>query len=196
MIIQKIDQIYNIFDNKIVRKYWNNIANTYIPIKEEIKNRAKKIYQALFGKTRNILGVLIRGTDYIAKKPQYHAIQPTPEMVIKDIHEMNNKNKYDYFFIATEDDLIREKFILEFGIKLKYIKNPFIINYDYNKKDLLTFNNNVKGNLEFMKLDLINIIILSECLDIITSRTGGSLVVFILSKGYRNEKIYNLGAYK
>ena len=96
----------------------------------------------------------------------------------------------------TEDDTIREKFILKFGVKLKYIKNSFKINYNYNKKDFLGFNNNIKGNLSFMKFYLINIIILSKCLDIITSRTSGSFTVFLLSEGFRNEKIYNLGVYK
>lgn len=47
-----------------------------------------------------------------------------------------------------------------------------------------------------MKIYLINIIILSKCLDIITSKTAGSLVAFILSKGFRNIKVYDLGCYK
>jgi hypothetical protein len=47
-----------------------------------------------------------------------------------------------------------------------------------------------------MKIYLINIIILSKCLDIIASRTAGSIVAFILTNGFRNIKIYNLGYYK
>ena len=118
---------YNIFHNNVVRKYWNNIANKYIPIKDEINKQAKRVYRSLFKNCRNILGVLIRGTDYIAKKPHNHSIQPTPQMVIKDILEMDNKYKYNWIFIATEDDLIREKFILKFGIKLKYFLFSFYL---------------------------------------------------------------------
>ena len=105
---------------------------------------------------------------------------------------MQNK----WFFLTTEDDLIREEFIHEFGKKLKYIKSKTKINYDYKRKELLAFNKNIKGNLEYMKVYLINIIILSKCIDIITSKTGGSLVAFILTKAFRNMKVYNLGTYK
>ena len=41
-------------------------------------------------------------------------------MVIKDIKNMNLKNNYDWLFISTEDDSIREIFIKEFGHKLKF----------------------------------------------------------------------------
>ena len=46
-----------------------------------------------------------------------------------------------------------------------------------------------------MKNYLINIIILSKCLDIITSRTSGSSGVFVLTKGFRHSKVYFLGTY-
>ena len=158
--------------------------------KEEEKKDEKK------QEKRNILGVLIRGTDYVSKRPRNHPKQPTPKMVFKDIEKMDKKNKYDWIFITTEDDLIREKFINNYGKKLKYIRSKININYDYKKKELLYYNKNINGNFSYMKIYLINILILSKCLDIITSKTGGSLVAFILSKGFRNKKVYNLGNYK
>ena len=184
----------NIFYNNIARIYWHNIAKQYIPIKEEILKEANKKYKFLFKNSNNILGVLIRGTDYIGRKA--HAIQPNPLNVVKDINEMDNKYKYDWIFITTEDDIIREIFIKNYGKKLRYIKPKININYNYNKKELLAFNNKIKGNLSFMKVYLINIIILSKCIDIVTSMTAGSIVAFVLSNGFRNKKIYNLGYYK
>ena len=146
-----------VFYNKTSREYWHNIAKRYVPIKSEIIKEANYKFNLLFNNSINILGILIRGTDYIAKMPHGHAIQPSPKMVFKDIKKMDNKNKYDWFFITTEDDLIREKFIIKFGKKLKYIKSKTKINYDYKKKKLLAFNNNIKGNFEFMRTYLINI---------------------------------------
>ena len=179
---------FNILDDKIIRKYWHNVAKKYIPIKKEIIKEANNQFKNLFHNSINILGILIRGTDYIAIKPHNHAIQPTPEMVFKDIKIEDNKNKYDWFFLTTEDDIIREKFI--------HIKSKTNINYNYKKKELLAFNNKIRGNLEYMKIYLINIIILSKCLDIIASKTAGTIVTFILTKGFRNKLIYNLGQYK
>ena len=46
-----------------------------------------------------------------------------------------------------------------------------------------------------MKIYLINIILLSKCRDIIVSRTSGSIGAFILTDGFRYNKVYNLGLY-
>ena len=128
--------------------------------------------------------------------PKGHPIQLSPNVVINDTIIMNNKNNYDWIFLTTEDELIRQQFIFEIGNKLKFIKNKKNIKYNYKNKDYLAFNNNIKGNIDYMKIYLMNIIILSECLDIICSRTAGSVGAFIFSKGFRNIKVYYLGRYK
>lgn len=182
----------NIFFNKVLLNFWHNIAKIYLPIKKNILIEVNSIKKNLFGNSNNILGILIRGTDYIAMKPKNHSIPPTSSMVIKDLKEFYLKNKYDYFFISTEDDLIREQFIKEFNSKLKFLISKKI-NYDYKSKNYLYLNQNI--DLKFIKIYLLNMIILSKCIDIITARTSGALGVFILSNGFRNSKIYNLGYY-
>ena len=102
---------YYIFNNNILIHYWHNIATNYIPIKNLIINEANNIIYELFKGSNNILGILIRGTDYIARRPSKHPITPNVEMVIEDIKLMEQQNQYDYFFIATEDDLIRDKIL-------------------------------------------------------------------------------------
>ena len=57
----------------------------------------------------------MRGTDYLAIKPKNHPISPDSEMVFHDIKNMDNKNKYNFIFLATEDDIIREKMIFFSG---------------------------------------------------------------------------------
>lgn len=187
---------YSIFINEIIRYFWNNIAKNYMPIKKEIINEANKIKMKLFKKSDNVLGVLIRGTDYLAIRPKNHPIQPDSRIVLRDIKLMNKKNKYDYIFLATEDDIIRDKFIKQFDNILKFIKPIIKLEYNYKNKSYLGFHKNVKGNLNYLKNYLISIIILSQCIDIICSRTSGSVGIFILTKGFRNKKVYYLGVYK
>ena len=186
---------YNIYKNKILIDFWHNIATNYLKIKNKIIIEVRIIMKKLFNKSNNILGVLMRGTDFIARKPKYHCIPQTPDNTIKDIIEMDKKNDYDWIFLATEDDIIRKKFIKKFKNKLKYLKPKQNIEYDYNAKKLLSLNKNIKGNLINMKIYLFNIIILSKCIDIIVSRTSGAVGAFILSEGFRNDKIYYLGTY-
>lgn len=186
----------NIYNNQMLLKYWHNLAEKYIPIKNEIIDETIKIRKNLFNNSINILGILIRGTDYISMKPRGHPVQPKAELVINDAKKMDKKNKYDCIFLTTEDDNIRKKFISKLGNKLKYIKSNEIINYNYVNKEYLAFNNNIKGNFKYLRIYLLNIIILSKCIDIICSRTAGSVGAFIFSEGFRNSKVYYLGRYK
>ena len=66
----------------------------------------------------------------------------------------------------------------------------------YSKKQYLAYNIDFKINKEYNKIYLLNIIILSKCLDFLAARTTGSIGVFVLTKGFRNYKVYNLGHYK
>lgn len=187
---------HHIYTNNILIDFWHNIALKYIPIKNEILNEENIIRLKFFKGSINILGILARGTDYLATKPKKHPIPPCSKLMFNDIKEMNNKYNYDWFFLTTEDELIREKFIKEFGKKIKYLKTKQNIIYNYKKKELLSINKNVKKNFNFMKIYLISIIILSKCIDIISARTSGSIGAFILTNGFRNYKIYYLGEYK
>ena len=85
--------------------FWNNKALKYIPIKKEIINESKKYSKMLFINSNNVLGILIRGTDYINMLSKGHPIQPSPNTVIKDVKEMDISNKYDWIFLTTEDNL-------------------------------------------------------------------------------------------
>ena len=172
------------------------MSNKYIPIKKEIIKEANIIRKKLFKGLNNILGVLMRGTDYLAMKPKNHCIPPKIEIMIQDIKDMDRKNNYDWIFITTEDNIIRKKLIKSFYNKVKYLKSKNSFNYNYKKKDFLVFNKNIKIDYNYMKIYLINIIILSQSKDIICARTCGSVAAFIFSNGFRNYKVYYLGEYK
>ena len=185
-----------IFLNKKSMNYWHIMANQYIPIKNEIINESKNIIKKLFKGSRNILGVLLRGTDYIARKPRRHPIPPKTKDVIKDVKLFDKKNKYDWIFLATEDNIIRQKFINAIGNKVKYLLKKNKILYNYTTKKLLANYIDFKKNREFHKIYLLNIIILSKCLDLLAANTSGTIGIFVLTKGFRNYKVYNLGYYK
>lgn len=177
------------------RYFWHNIAKKFSPIKREIIDLSDRIMNVLFKKSRNILGVLARGTDYVAMKPKGHPIQPKIYDIIKDVKYMDDKYNYDYIFFSSEDINYRNIFEENFPKKIRQIKTKTNINYDYKQKQYLGFNKNVKGNIEFNKIYLLSIIILSKCLDLIATRCNGTLGALILTTGFRNTKIYQLGLY-
>ena len=185
----------SIYNDSLLWNYWNNFQKQYMPIKSEIIMESNYIFKNLFKGSKNILGILMRGTDYTAIKPPEHPIPPEPEMVIKDINLIIQNISYEWYFLATEDEKIREKFKTEFGEKLKFLAYDKKLDYNYTAKNFLGFNDVIKGNVDYMKLYLLSIIILSQCLDIFCARTSGSLAAFILNNRYRYTKVYFLGNY-
>ena len=184
-----------VYSNNIMWNYHHQIQEKYMSVKNEIYEEAENIWKNLFGDTKNVLGILLRGTDYTAIKPNEHAIPPTTQRAINDTINMNKQYKYDFIFLGTEDNKIRDKFIKKFGNKLKYLLPEKKVNYNYKNQNFLTFNYKVYRNLDFMKTYLLSVVILSKCVDIISARTSGAAGVFILSKGYRNQLVYYLGEY-
>jgi len=102
---------FKLYNSNSSLHFWHKIAKNCMPVKEEIINEANDIMKNFFGNSKNILGVMIRGTDYTALKPRGHAVQPTVEQVITDVKIFDKEYKYDYIFFATEDEAIRNKFI-------------------------------------------------------------------------------------
>ena len=74
----------------------------------------------MFKGSSNILGILIRGTDYVARKPKHHPIPPKPGRVINDIKKIDKIYGYKWIFITTEDNSIREKFINYFEFNRRF----------------------------------------------------------------------------
>jgi len=186
----------NIFLNKQSMNFWHSFANQYIPIKNEIINESNNIIKTIFKGSKNVLGVLLRGTDYVAMRPRSHPIPPKIEVVIKDVRLLDNKYNYNWIFLATEDNNIRDIFIKSIGIKVKCLLSKTKTFYNYSTKKPLALNIDFKNNLDFNKIYLLNIIILSKCLDLLAAKTSGTIGIFILTEGFRYYKVYNLGYYK
>ena len=189
------DEINIYYNNKSIN-FWHNFANKYMPIKNEINNEVSNIMKKLFNNSKNILGVKLRGTDYLSRKEKRHSIQPNVEKVIYDVKIMDKLYKYNFIFFSTEDELIKKKFIPPFKDKIRLLNPNVLVKYDYNEKNKINLNEQIYGNIEYIKNYVMNIIILSKCLDLVTSRCSGAAGIFVLTNGFRHIKIYNLGTYK
>ena len=187
----------NIYYNDKSLNFWHNFAKQYMPLKNEIIKECHIIMNNLFGKSKNILGVRIRGTDYITKRPKGHSIPPKIDQVIHDVKIMDKTYKYDFIFFATEDEILKKKFISvsEFQPKLKLLNPKITLNYNYNNNYSTNINYGIRGEIEYIKNYVLNILILSKCLDLVTARCSGATGIYILSNGFRNTKVYYNGQY-
>lgn len=72
--------------------------------------------------SNKVLGIKIRGTEYIKLKLKAYPIPSSLDRAINDVKKLNVKNNYDWIFISREDELIKERLI-----NIEYTKN-FVMN--------------------------------------------------------------------
>lgn len=93
---------------------------------EHIKSKVKQ-------NTGKIIGCVVRGTDYVLKKPSGHPIQPQLDEVINELKKITNTN--DYIYLATEEKKISEELKKEFPNQIIESKSEY---YDgiYNSNNI------------------------------------------------------------
>ena len=174
--------------------YWRNICKRYIHFTKPVLERLALLEKKYSG--RKILGVLLRGTDYIATRPYDHPIQPEPEAVIAKADEVMREKGFDAVYLATEDKNILEKFRQAFGEKL-LLPDAAYIDYDYSSGKWLSEYHIDRDNDKYLQgLEyLVSMLFLSRLKGFITSMTSGSQAVMYLSEGFDYLYVFDLGLY-
>ena len=174
-------------------KRWKKVADKYLIVKEEIQREADHLAVEMFGNDK-ILGVLMRGTDYVNARPPKHPIQPTVEQVVDKIQEVREKMKCEYIYLATEDELIFQQIKQKFGEKVLSLDvKRYITEGSQNINDI-----RMKGEEKGPSPDkqyLINILLLSKCNYLVAGNAGGSQGALLFNKEYEYQYVYDLGTY-
>ena len=174
--------------------YWRELAHKYIRINSSIRNEIDIEYNKLVTKEDRVLGVLVRGTDYVDRKPYEHPVQPDINDVIEKSHLWMDQYACNKIFLATEDKEIAEKFRKEFGDA--YITNER--QYVEYESGLSTPEIKIdRENDCFLKGKeyLTTIEMLSRSNVFIGGRTSGTVGAFLLSNGFEHSYVYAIGRY-
>lgn len=178
-----------------VQEKWKSIVKAYVKIKPDILNQIEKEYSAMVCQDDIVLGILIRGTDYRDLKPKDHPVQPEIQMVIEDARNFVKKYSCTKIFVATEDITYIKKIKEEFKEKVISIKREYI-NYQRGQRTPLVHidreNDYFLQGLEYLK----QIVMLSKSDYLLAGRTSGTVGTFLLSDGFKDFKVYDLGRYK
>ena len=120
---------------------------------------------------KKVLGVFVRGTDYVALKPKNHPIQPSINDVKNKIDEFMQKYAFDKIYVVTEDFSYFDFLYSSFPGKVCSYGENFV--KDYNGHDYVS--NSFHGDAYERGLNyLIRIIVLSKCSYVICSKASGS----------------------
>lgn len=142
-------------------------------------------------------GIYLRGTDYVKLKPSGENVQPDINLVLKEMKKFKKKFPNSKFFLVTEDYEIFRKINKHFPNNLRVVNyDKFIKNYE--GIDYLSKTNLLDPNIENRGIEyLVKILLLSECKNLISSVTMGSISAYALNgKQYSFEHIFQLGKYK
>ena len=173
------------------------VIEKYMRPGKKVKERFQKRYAEFKMDTEKILGILCRGTDFTASKPQYHTICPSAAQMIDIIEEkMEEWGYYEHIFVATEDKNILSSLKNHYGDRLLVNQQTMIdytgskwLNEWYAQTDAEKCSN---ITLEYF----VSILLLSECDALIAPLVGGTLGAMRIKGNYDKVYITQLGSYK
>ena len=162
------------------------------PVKQYIFDIASKKIHA--DGINEMIGLLVRGTDYTKMKPAGHPISPSPEQAAEKLDEFLALYGRRKIFLATEDAGIYDFFRNRYGDLIYTADDNIIRNYsgtDYIANEIHA-ENKYKFGLDY----LVKMICLSECSYLIASKTAGTEFASLLNNGrYLSRYVFNLGTY-
>ena len=162
------------------------------PIKQYILDKAHE--KINHDGINEMIGVLVRGTDYTRLRPAGHPIPPSPEIASQKLDEFLSEFPDSRIFLATEDETIYSYFFAKYGQKIYTTDTNLIINY--SGQDYISSEITQKNKYQFGLDYLVKMICLSECKCLIASQTAGVNFARILNnKRYKKEYIFDLGKY-
>ncbi|MCI8984419.1 MAG: hypothetical protein HFI60_00500 [Lachnospiraceae bacterium] len=179
-------------------RMWHKYYEKYVGFSEELQDQIDKRYVQYLQskKSDRILGVFLRGTDYLLTKPYEHPVQPSIEEAVQKSMEVMEQQKCKWIFLVTEDQHILDAFIKSFADKLIYVKEQAryskmsagecIAEHSFHREH----DNYLKG-MECM----VQVGLLLQCNCLISGRTSGCVAVMVMQPEYDYTYFWNLGRY-
>lgn len=177
---------------------WHKYFVKYLGFSDELQKKINQKYQQYFGdkKDDRVLGVFLRGTDYLSMKPYEHPVQPSISEAIEKTKQVMEEKSCQWCFLVTEDLNILSEYQKEFGEHLIYIKEQerygamqpgqYIAEYTFQRE-----NDRYLKGME----GLTQIGILLQCNCFIGGRTSGSVAAMVMQPEYDYTYFWNLGRY-
>lgn len=175
--------------------FWRTVMRNYMPVSSLMTSHVDSCLNQLpFNADAKILGVLCRGTDYTNLRPYNHPVQPPLNLVLTKTDELMRKHQCDYCYLATEDQEILKAFRDKLSDKLLITQDIY---YQSDlKKSINQTNQDHHIDLHSKNIEYLTaLILLSKCQYFIGGRTSGTVVALLLSDGFQDRFIWNLGRY-
>lgn len=175
------------------RQRWRLFCKENIVLQQDVIKKRDILVSKLF-QGQKVIGVICRGTDYLNLRPKDHPVQPSIEDIIIKTKELMLRNLCERVYLATEDEQIYLKIKKVFGDKLLVNDTRRYLNtYDAKLSEIVKEKgiNKRKNGEDY----LLNILLLSKCNCLVAGCSGGLYGALLMTEGYEEEYIFDLGLY-
>lgn len=190
--------VYLPYIYRMILKCHFHSEELFLPETIKLLDEASK---QILPKDARVLGVLVRGTDYLHIKPANHSIAASADKVLERAMRMVECDGYDYVYLATEDADIFKKFQDVFG--------EFLLSVDQKRYSQNAFSDEINAIADLISEEteeqkekrlvdyLKTLYTLSKCTSLLASNyCGGTrFAVEINENQYEDVFIYQEGTY-
>lgn len=190
-----LTEVNKFFENRNnVMSEWRMLVKLgLLKVKPALMEEIVAVQKKLFAPNDRVLGVLLRGTDYVAKRPHDH---PTPpmEFAASIVVEKIQQWQCNKIFLATEDKIIVEIFKQVFGDLCVTFDREYV---DYEPGQAVGLMRIDRPNDHFLqgKDYLTQMVLASTCNSFVAARCGGSYATVMMAENFEHTYFFNLGRY-
>lgn len=168
----------------------------YIRFQPDVQSYLEQEYTELLQNKGSVLGVLVRGTDYVQSKPFMHPVQPTLEQVIALIEKKQDTCHWDYIYLATEEQAVSSALRRRYPGRIiensrSYYDGDYSGQWLYSvlkKSDDMAY----LSGLQYLS----SIFLLSKCDYLTGGLCGGTQAALIMNGGrYKSVDLFDNGDY-
>lgn len=172
--------------------YWGKMYECFLRLNKDSKEYCDSEAQELLGgNAADVLGVLVRGTDF--NYAVGHNIQPQPEAILEIVKGLIDSGKYSKIYLATEEYANELYFKKELGDDIVLVnKRVYFDAFDF--ADGKTINDVIfdRDNDKYLRgiEYLSSVELLSKCGGIVAGLCGGTVAASYINNSKYRDRIY------
>lgn len=178
---------YDIQKRPQLHKRYESLYKEHIHFTPEVEEYVQYEYDKLLKHSGTVLGVLLRGTDYLERKPYMHYKQPDIKDVFAKIDGFRDLYHWDYIYLATEDEYY------DWALRDRY-PGRILINERVYTRHIGQHEDKRKyyAGMEYLS----SMYLLSKCDYLIAGLCGGSQAAVLMNQHqYKDIYLFDVGLY-
>lgn len=188
------------FMNKNEIHAYHLIYRTFFQLNDEFStdfsNECRRVQNEAHKNSGMLYGVVVRGTDYLIKKPKGHPIQPDVSDVLKKLKK--NVSANDRIYLATDEKKVKIAFEEAFPNQIITSEGMYFDGlYKTKNKNIAEYRFNRENDKQLLGIEYFRkVYVLSACDTYFGGISGASRIAIIINDNkYKNPNIFNLGVY-